>query len=274
METINNFYVYRHTSPSGKCYIGITCQEPEYRWGNNGCRYTERKRDGQLKHPKFANAILKYGWDNFQHEILHENLTKEEACALEQKYIAIYKQGGKSYNLSDGGEGNWGYKFTEEQRKRMSEAQKGKKQSPETIAKRVAKNTGKKRSDEQKEKTSKKVLQYTKDLQLVAEYFGIREASRQTGINSSHITDCCNKKPNRKSAGGYVWVYEGDVPEKFFKEHRSRKRIGQYDLEGNLIKKWDSMKDIIENCNISRYKLQNYCKNGNPDENNFIWKEI
>lgn len=34
------------------------------------------------------------------------------------------------------------------------------------------------------------------------------------------------------------------------------------------------MKDIIENCNISRYKLQNYCKNGNPDENNFIWKEI
>ena len=65
METNNNFYVYKHTSPSGKCYIGITCQEPEYRWGNNGCKYTERKSDGQLKHPKFANAILKYGWDNF-----------------------------------------------------------------------------------------------------------------------------------------------------------------------------------------------------------------
>lgn len=32
----------------------------------------------------------------------------------------------------------------------MSEAHKGKKQSEETVAKRVAKNTGKKRSDEQK----------------------------------------------------------------------------------------------------------------------------
>lgn len=32
----------------------------------------------------------------------------------------------------------------------MSESHKGKKQSEETIAKRVAKNTGKKRSDEQK----------------------------------------------------------------------------------------------------------------------------
>lgn len=62
----------------------------------------------------------------------------------------MYKEGGKSYNISDGGEGNWGYKFTDEQRKRMSESHKGKKQSEETIAKRVAKNTGKKRSDEQK----------------------------------------------------------------------------------------------------------------------------
>lgn len=33
METINNYYVYKHTSPSGKCYIGITCQNPEKRWG-------------------------------------------------------------------------------------------------------------------------------------------------------------------------------------------------------------------------------------------------
>lgn len=274
METNNNFYVYKHTSPSGKCYIGITCQEPEYRWGNNGYKYTERKSDGQLKHPKFANAILKYGWNNFSHEILHENLSKEEACSLEQKYISMYKEGGKSYNISDGGEGNRGYKFTDEQRKRMSEAQKGKKQSLETIAKRVAKNTGKKRSNKQKEKISKKVLQYTKDLQFIAKYFGAREAERQTGINCSHIVDCCNKKANRKSARGYIWTYEGQSPSQFIKENYNRKVIGQYDLEGNLIKKWGSMKEIIESCNISRYMLQKYCKNGIPDKNDFIWKEF
>lgn len=164
----------------------------------------ETKDDGELKHPKFANAILKYGWDNFNHEILHENLSKEEACFLEQKYIAIYKEGGKSYNISDGGEGNWGYKFTDEQRRRMSEAHKGKKQSEETIAKRVAKNTGKRRSDEQKQKTSKKVIQYTKNMEFIAEYFGVREAERQTGI--SHISCCCNG--SRKTAGGFVWRWK------------------------------------------------------------------
>ena len=30
--------VYRHIAPSGKVYIGITCQKPEYRW-NNGNGY-------------------------------------------------------------------------------------------------------------------------------------------------------------------------------------------------------------------------------------------
>lgn len=204
METINNFCVYKHTSPSEKCYIGITCQDPEYRWGCNGSKYLEIKDNGELKHPKFANAILKYGWNNFSHEILHENLSKEEACSLEQKYIAIYKKGGKSYNISDGGEGNWGYKFTDEQRQRMSEAHKGKKQSEETVAKRVAKNTGKKRSDEQKQKTSKPVIQYTKDMEFVAEYFGTREAERQTGI--SHIGCCCNG--SRKTAGGFIWKWK------------------------------------------------------------------
>lgn len=31
---MGNFIVYKHTSPSGKCYVGITSQAPECRWGN------------------------------------------------------------------------------------------------------------------------------------------------------------------------------------------------------------------------------------------------
>lgn len=27
-----SYTVYKHTSPSGKCYIGITLTKPEYRW--------------------------------------------------------------------------------------------------------------------------------------------------------------------------------------------------------------------------------------------------
>lgn len=41
---------------------------------------------------------------------------------------------------------------------------------------------------------------------FIAEYKSIGEASRKTGINSSHICECC-KKIN-KSAGGYKWNYK------------------------------------------------------------------
>ena len=48
---MNNIYIYKHTSPSGKVYIGQTCQKPEHRW-DNGKGY---------KSGYFASAIKKYG---------------------------------------------------------------------------------------------------------------------------------------------------------------------------------------------------------------------
>lgn len=210
-----NFTVYKHVSPSGKCYIGITSQLAEDRWGYNGYNYLIVLKNGRLKHPYFAQAILKYGWDNIKHEILHENLSKVEACKLEQEYILKYKALGLSYNITNGGEGVWGFHFSEEQRRKLSKSHKGKKQSSETIAKRVAKNTGKTRTDAQKAKTSKTVCQYSVDGEFIASYFGVREAERHTGINSAHIGDCCNHKPYRRTAGGYKWEWkqESDIVE-------------------------------------------------------------
>ena len=54
----NNYSVYVHTAPSGKMYVGITKQKPEYRWGRNGIKY---------KTQVFYRAIEKYGWDNIDH---------------------------------------------------------------------------------------------------------------------------------------------------------------------------------------------------------------
>lgn len=203
-----NYKIYKHTSPSGKCYIGITCQTPENRYGTNGCKYTEIKKDGHFKHPIFAKAILKYGWDNIKHEILFSNLTEERAKNLEISLIRHYKNLGLSYNVTDGGEGTSGLKMSEETKKKLIASKLGKKQSKETIAKRVIKNTGKIRTPEQKAKRSKPVEQYDLHGNLIASYFGVREAGRQTSINSSHIVDCCNRKPNRNTAGGFVWKWK------------------------------------------------------------------
>ena len=72
------YTVYQHKNKiNGKVYIGITMQEPEKRWGVNGRNYKSS--------PHFYSAIQKYGWDNFEHNILFTNLTKEEACLKEQE---------------------------------------------------------------------------------------------------------------------------------------------------------------------------------------------
>lgn len=72
------YTVYQHKNKiNGKIYIGITMQKPEVRWGKNGNNYKSS--------PHFYSAIQKYGWDNFEHNILFTGLTKEEACLKEQE---------------------------------------------------------------------------------------------------------------------------------------------------------------------------------------------
>lgn len=51
---------------------------------------------------------------------------------------------------------------------------------------------------------TKEVQQFDKQGNFIAEYFGAREAERQTGIR--HISEVCNGK--RATAGGFVWKYK------------------------------------------------------------------
>lgn len=90
------YIVYIHTNLiNNKKYIGITCQEPQKRWGKDGYGYRE-----QLK---FYNAIQKYGWNNFSHEIVAKNLTNEEALELESEYISYYNSINNGYNILEKG---------------------------------------------------------------------------------------------------------------------------------------------------------------------------
>lgn len=91
---IGNYSVYRHTSPSGNIYIGITSQKPEQRWGKAGQGYRTQKI--------FSSAIEKYGWSKIKHEVLFTKLTKEKAIELESSLISHYKKLKISYNVSDG----------------------------------------------------------------------------------------------------------------------------------------------------------------------------
>ena len=87
------YNVYKHTNLiNNKPYIGITSQKCESRWGTNGKGY-------ELQ-PKFYRAIQKYGWNNFQHEILYTNLDKDTALQIEADLIQKYNSIKNGYNVS------------------------------------------------------------------------------------------------------------------------------------------------------------------------------
>lgn len=58
-------------------------------------------------------------------------------------------------------------------------------------------------------KYSKKVLQFTRQGEFIAEYPSAHEASRQTDIRQGHISQCCNNK--RKSIKGYIFKFKEEV---------------------------------------------------------------
>lgn len=136
--TMDNYIVYRHTSPSGKVYIGLTKHSLEKRGRHNGINYRIC--------PYFYHAIKKYGWNNFTHEVVSSNLSKKEAIWLEKYLIAYYHSCEEEfgYNLTTGGDGTSG--MTDAVRKKISKNRKGVKMSKESVAKTAAWHRGRKRS--------------------------------------------------------------------------------------------------------------------------------
>lgn len=140
--------VYMHTSPSGKRYVGITSQKPEDRWGSDGSGYLGKNPNGTYRQPAMAKAVLKYpNWNEWKHEILLSQETKQYAGQEERRLIEYYKCRDKryGYNISPGGEGA---PLAEESKKKISEANKGRfvgEKSP---------NYGKPMPDETKQKLS------------------------------------------------------------------------------------------------------------------------
>lgn len=99
--------IYKHTlkegfEHSGWGYIGQTSQIAEKRWQNSK-GYTKKNQE------VFYNAIQKYGWNNFKHEIVEDNIESlEKANEREIYWISFYHTYIKDsnchgYNMTPGG---------------------------------------------------------------------------------------------------------------------------------------------------------------------------
>lgn len=229
---MNNYKVYCHTSPNGKRYVGIS-NNPEKRW-NNG--------KGYIKNYLFYRAIEKYGWNNFNHEILYDNLSIEEAGAIEQKLIQKWNLTDPNfgYNLREGGNG----KFSDYSRYLMSKNRKGntnsvgqyhslenRKQISESL-KKYYKEHPIQKLDMTNNKEYQKIIAKRKELthhklslatsgannpsarpirqldkegNLIEEFAYATLAAKKYNIDLSSIIKCCRGK--QKTCGGYKWEY-------------------------------------------------------------------
>lgn len=228
------YTIYAHVNKiNGKIYIGQTSVAPTDRW-KNGNAYKKSRY--------FWNAIQKYGWDNFRHEILLEGLTKKEADYYEDYFINKLDttNRNKGYNLKTGGTHA---KYSEESKRLISEHHAdvngennpfyGKHHSEKTKQilreKNIGKNKGEKsprfgkqHTEEALEKMrgeresvkgaknprARKINQYDLDGNFIRSYWGCKEATELFGFDNSSIGKCC--KGEQKTSYGYIWRYANE----------------------------------------------------------------
>lgn len=112
--------VYMHTSKTtGKSYVGISKRGFDRRWEEH-CRLP-------CKGSAFNNAIEKHGSDDFYHEVLFvsEDGNYDKLSEMERHFIKEYSTlAPNGYNMTDGGGGTNGFRFSDTQKERMSESAK------------------------------------------------------------------------------------------------------------------------------------------------------
>lgn len=192
------YCIYLHRNKlNGKCYVGQTCEsDPINRWRIDGSGYKTQ--------PCFYRAIIKYGWDNFEHIILEKDLTAEAAnekeCYWGGYYHALAPEGyclhlGKTVqnkksivNRSIVLKQKWEVDLQYKQK--VSQGQKNKWKNWSTAT---------------QEKVLKNIMprHAVRCIETQIVYPSMREAQRQTGINYTHISQVC--KGTRTTAGGFHW---------------------------------------------------------------------
>lgn len=218
IRTDKKYCVYMHTNTANsKKYIGFTCQKVNSRW---------RGGKGYRDNPRFYEAILKYGWDSFKHDILFNELSFCEAEQKEIELIAFYRSNEPEfgYNMLSGGVTH--FTMDDDTKHKISNSLKGRCFTDEHKRKKSLAQTGSKNhrygkhwSEEDKERIrqinishpskgqipSRKINQYDLNGNYIKTWNSMGEIKRELGISHCTISDCCRGK--QSTSGGFIWKY-------------------------------------------------------------------
>ena len=185
------YTVYIHTNLiNNKRYVGITKRNPPcVRWGNSGSKYSNKS---------FKEDIEKYGWNNFDHQIVEQNLSSSKASVKEQFWISLFNTTDPrfGYNQTKGG---FGCSATNIVGEKISKSKKGKSIKghfidAETRAKISASNKNKKRSEETRQKLSlaHKGMKFSTEAKLKMHLSAMKRSAEGKNLGSS----------------GYLWYHD------------------------------------------------------------------
>ena len=236
-------YIYRIDNlENGKFYIGQTIQTLQRRW-NDHVSDTNNLSDDMVIHL----AMRKYGVNMFTMEPIH-TVDCETKTELKQKLneleIQVIEQLRPEYNTAKGGLGHtgvsvplfgsdnhfYGKKHTDEAKKRIGEASKGR-----CLGKKLTDETKQKMSESKKgdkhpfknnpefrlraiqhmqsliQSNKKRVMQFTDDDIFIQEFESVKEAAESINVAPASVTICL--KGRSKTSGGFKWKYSTSLVE-------------------------------------------------------------
>lgn len=226
---MNTWTIYMYQFPNGKKYIGKTERTMSRRQGGS-------KFKGYEKCTLVYRAMQKYGFENIKQEILFKGqMEDEEATRLEQTCILLFKTNvyrfntpEYGYNLTDGGEGQKGRKLvgselerslrqldeyrdiwrgshhTQETKRKMSLAKKGKKRGPLSEQAKRKISIANSRPNPKKSEAKKKPVKVTNTATGEITIFQSRtDVAEKFGVAISMITRWING--TRKPRDGYIF---------------------------------------------------------------------
>lgn len=261
---VGYIYVFRNKI-NKKIYIGKTTELFKL-------RFNEHKYNAFTKLTKtyFYNALRKYGWDEFDKFVIYQtdyNNSKKEIdkiiCEKEKFYINLFRTDCSDfgYNLTSGGDGVCGYKFSEETKAQMSKARSGENHW----------HYGK-----LNDYNSKKVLQFDLDFNFIKEWPSSAEIARQLNCKSSNIIRCCSNDIDTYK--GFIWVRKENYFDGYLQKYKSRakcksndKSVLQYDFLGNFIEEYISGAVAAKKYKCDGSTITGAAKGKFPQGKGYIW---
>jgi len=231
-----NIGIYKLTSPSSKYYIGQSV--------NITNRHNNYRRQHCKDQPVLYNALVKYGWEKFNVEIL-ENLigTSEESKQLlnilEFLYINYYKRIGQCYNLSFGGDSNGKHHESTIEKLKLS-------------------------------KRSIKIDQYDLNGNFIKTFRSITDTCRELNIISrSNLQSCI--KGTQNTCYNFIFILHGTELNLSDKANKSLVSVDQYSKDGNFIKTWSSIKEASLELSISKSSISDCLNKRKKSAGKFYW---